>query len=146
MNDKQNTPNTIIFEIDGPRITAEKFTHGIRTFFKLIEDVALNVTGKKKAIEWMVTVKPGSITLCATPESTGIAPELVTETIDAVSDGIESISQEKKRPTHFSDNALEDLFDLGNLAGLGNQGINKIRIKTSNKQSELSAYTVAYYC
>ncbi len=141
MDDKQNT---IIFEIEGPRITAEKFTHGIRTFFKLIEDVALDVTGKRKAIDWIVSVKPGSITLCATPESSIVPPELVNETINAIGNGIESISQKEVRPPHFSDNALEDLFDLGNMAGLGDQGIDKISIKTGNKPSELSPHTVAY--
>ncbi len=144
MNDKQNTPKTIIVEIDGPRITAEKFTYGIRTFFKLIEDVALNITGKQKAIDWIVSVKPGSITLCATPESSEISPEVVNETIAAIGYGIESISQKEIRPPHFSDNALEDLFNLGNLAGLGDQGIDKIRIKINGKQNELSPHTVAY--
>ncbi len=139
MNDKQNT---IIFEIDGPRITAEIFTRGTRTFFKLIEDVALDVTGKK-AIDWIISVKPGSITLCATPESSEVSPELVNETIDAIGNGIESISK-SERPPHFSDNALENLFYLGDLVGLGDQGINKIRIKTNGKQNELSPHSVAY--
>ena len=144
MNDKQNTQNTIIFEIDGSRITAEKFTHGIRTFFKLIEDVALDVTGKRKAIDWIVSVKPGSITLCATPESTEMSTELVDETINAIGNGIESISQKEIRPPHFSDNALEDLYHLGDLVGLGDQGIDKIRIKINGKPNELSPHTVAY--
>ncbi|MBW8039877.1 MAG: hypothetical protein FVQ85_07765 [Planctomycetes bacterium] len=137
--------NIIKLEIDGPRITADKFTHSVKTFFDLINDVATDVTGKRKAVEWIVSVEKGSIGLCATAEPIDIPAKDVTDIVQAIEKGIQAISKRrKKRPDHFSDNALKKLFILGNITGLGDQGVEHIRIQTNGEPNELSPSSVAY--
>jgi len=137
--------DTIKLVIDGPRITADKFTHSVKTFFELINDVATDVTGKKKSIEWLVSVEKGSISLCATAEPAGISTKDVSDTIQAIDKGIKAISNRQgKKPKNFSDNALKKLYSLGSVVGLGEQGVEHLRIQTNGKPYEISPSSVAY--
>ncbi len=137
--------NTIKFIIGGPRITAGKFTHSVKTFFDIINDVAADVAGKRKAIDWIVSVEKGSIGLCATAEPIDISTKVATDTVQAIDRGLQSISKRRgKKPPHFSDNTLKKLFTLGNIVGLGEQGIEHLRIQTNGKPYDISPSSVAY--
>lgn len=136
--------NKIKFVIDGPRITADKFTHCVKTFFELIDDVAADVIGKKKPIEWLISVEKGSISLCATAEAVDVPAKDIANTIQAIDKGIKSISNRRRRPPHFSDNALKKLYSLGNLVGLGDEGVEHLRIQTNGEPYEISPSSVAY--
>lgn len=144
MKKSKQAKNTITLEISGPKITAEKFSHSVKTFFELIEDVAAEVTGKRKAIEWIISVKPGSIGLCATAEPVNVPARDVTKTVRTIEKGIEAVSKRSKRPQYFSDNALEKLFHLGNIVGLGDKGISQMLVQTNGRSNELSPASVAF--
>jgi hypothetical protein len=144
MNAVNPRKNTVTLEINGPEITADVFGRSVRLFFDLINDVAVDVAGKPKAIQWMISVEEGSIGLCATARSANGSPQLAGKTVGAIRSGIEAIGQRKRRPAHFSDNALTKLFELGNIPGLGDQGIERIGLKINQERCELSPASVAY--
>ncbi len=136
--------NTVILKIDGPEITAEKFSRCTKTFFGLINEVAANVSGKRKGVKWVISVIPGSIGLCATARPIDGGLSVVNKTVRAIHQGIHQISKNKKRPAYFSDNALENIYELGAIIGLGEQGINSIKIGISNKWNDISPSSVSY--
>ncbi|MCX5636156.1 MAG: hypothetical protein NTX52_00480 [Planctomycetota bacterium] len=135
---------SIVLEIEGPRIAADKFSRGVRTFFDLIEDIAMNVSGKRKSIEWLISVKQGSVAICATAESLNGSQEIVNRTIQAIDNGIKAVGRRAKRPAYFSDNALKKLYELGNITGIDEEGIHHIRIKIDKKINELAPSSVSH--
>ncbi len=136
--------NTITLEISGEDITADKFTRSVRLFFDLINDVATDVSGKPKAIEWVVSVKEGSIGLCATAKSVNGSKQLASKTVRAIKSGIEAIGKRTRRPAHFSDTALKKLSELGSITGLGDEGIERLSLDIGKKRCELSPASVSY--
>lgn len=144
MNEKNINNQSITFKIEGKRITIDRFSQSVRRFFNLIEDIATNVTGKTKALEWLVSVKPGSITLEAKPESINGSPELAKKTIVVLKDGFKAISRGTKRPEYFSDYALTNLFELGSLVGLGDKGIDHLKVGIGKDYNDISPKSVAY--
>ena len=136
--------NTITLEISGEDITADKFTRSVRLFFDLINDVATDVSGKPKVIEWVVSVKEGSIGLCATARTVNGSKQLASKTVRAVKNGIEAIGRRTRRPDHFSDTALKKLSELGSIIGLGDEGIERMSLDIGKKRCELSPASVAY--
>lgn len=134
----------VSLRIEGDNITAEKFSNSVRTFFEIIEDIAANITGKSKAIEWVVSVNHGSIDLCATPKPLTVRSSEVTRTVNVIGKGIEAISKRKKPPKYFSQNALERLYHLGNIVGLGDKGVSQIIIKTNGTPYDISPSSVSF--
>lgn len=144
MGRRQLPPNTIRLNIDGPEITADKFTRTVRTFFELISDVTAGVAGRRNAVEWIVSVEQGSIGVCATARVTNGDRRLAQRTVRAIDDGIQAVSTRQKRPEYFSDTALQRLFQLGSVVGLGNEGVSSIRIGVKQKWKDISPSSVAY--
>lgn len=142
MNEK-NINKDITLKIEG-RITIDKFSRSVRTFFHMIEDVATDVAGKHKVLEWLIYVKPGTITIGAKPESIDGYPELVPKTIAILKNGIKAISEGRKRPEHFSDSALINLFELGSMVGLGDKEIKYVKIGIGGEYNDISPKSVAY--
>lgn len=135
--------NTVTLNIDG-KVTAEKFSNSFRTFFDIIEEVAANVAGKSNAIKWIISVKAGSIGLCATAEPVNTTKRKAAKAVSVIEKGVEAISNRKKPPAGFSDTVLEKLYHLGNIAGFGDKGISQMSISTNGKSNELSPATVAF--
>jgi hypothetical protein len=136
--------NTITLKIEGAEITAETFSRCTKTFFGLINEVAANISGKRKGVKWIISVVPGSIGLCATAVPINGEISMVNKTVNAIHRGICQISRNEKRPVHFSDNALENIYELGTIVGLGGQGINSIKIGFKNKWNDISPSSVCY--
>jgi hypothetical protein len=143
---KQTTiKDTVTLEICGDKVTAEKFSYSVRMFLDMIDEVATKVTGSYKAIDWIISVKPGSIGLCATAEPIKVSKREAIRTVSAIIRGIKAISKKsKKRPKEFSDIALEKLYHLGHIVGFGDKGISQMTIRTNGKFHELSPSSVSY--
>jgi hypothetical protein len=139
MAKKSSPQDAVELYIDGPEITADRFTRSVRTFFDLIKDVSADVGGKR-SLEWIVSLKSGSIRICATAKPVKGDRSLVRQTIRAINRGITTIEGRKGRLEHFSDGALQKLFQLGSIVGLGDQGVSVIRIGGQS----ISPATVAY--
>lgn len=136
--------NMVTLKIDGDNITAEAFSNSVRTFFEIIEDVTASVTGKRKAIEWIISVVPGSIGLCATPKPKKVTRGEVTKTVKTIGRGIEAISKRRKPSQHFRQNTLEKIYHMGNIVGLGDKGISQISIQANGKPHDISPSSVSY--
>lgn len=144
MAKKKTHKNMVTLEMSGDNITAEQFTNSVRTFLEIIEDVATSITGKRKAIEWIISVKAGSIGLCATPKPINTTMRNATRTVNTIERGIEAVGKRRKPPQHFSQNALERLYHLGNIVGLGDKGVSQMFIQTNGKSNEISPSSVAF--
>ncbi|MGA2679292.1 MAG: hypothetical protein ABSF37_08325 [Sedimentisphaerales bacterium] len=137
--------DTVILEISGDKITAEKFSNSVRTFLDMIDEVATKVTGRYKAIDWIISVKSGSIGLCATADPIKVSKREAIKAVSAITRGMSAISKRsKKRPKYFSDIALEKLYHLGHIVGFGDKGISQMAIRTNGKSHELSPSSVSY--
>jgi hypothetical protein len=111
----------------------------------MIDEVATKVTGSYKSIDWIMSVKPGSIGLCARAEPIKTSKREAIRTVNAITKGINAISKKRgKRPKEFSDFALERLYSLGHIVGFGDRGISQITIQTNGKAHELSPSSVSY--
>ena len=138
MSKRKIQPKSITFKLNGPKINAECFTKGINTFFDLIEDVAYEVGGNKKVIDWIVSVKPGSIIIGATPESVEGKRAQLQNTNSAVQRGIESLTNKQVKPRYFSDKALKKLYDLSMLRHTYKDNIDEIGIIVNNKHTSIT--------
>lgn len=107
--------NKLTLELEGPRITAERFTRAVGAFFDLIGEVSSQVSGEKKSVEWIVSVSKGSISLTAAAEPQ--APNIqVPEIVRAVYTGMKELESKPKGPKFFSDRALEKARELADVA------------------------------
>lgn len=105
----------LTLHIDGRRITADRFRRAVDAFIDVISEVTLAVTGQKQAIDWVVSVKSGSIDLAwaAEPKKTSTA---ATAVVHAIYTGFQELAQKSpQRPDHFNDYALERARELGRL-------------------------------
>jgi len=143
MAEKRIAPNTVRFYIEGPKITADDFRRCVRNFLDLLNEVAADVSGKKKAVEWIISVAPGSIGLLATPRSTNGDSTVAKRIAHSIHDGVSQVSK-RKTPQHFSDQALERLSELGSVVGLGDRGVSSIRMGVGRRVKEISPKSMAY--
>jgi len=131
MNDSKNI-KTITLKIEGENISAEKFKRSVLYFYSLLDEVTCEITGKRKAIQWFVNVKKGSIVLASRGVSLGKDRNVPGQVLFAVKDGLETIKKEPKRPEYFSEKALDLFLDLGSLAEKTN-GIKDVKIIVDRK-------------
>ena len=66
--------HSLTFEMDGPRITAQRFRTGFNAFLQMADEVANSVAGKSHAVEWLLSVEPGSVRVHIAPEANQIHP------------------------------------------------------------------------
>lgn len=110
----KNPHTSLTLYIAGDRITADRFMRAVESFFGLINEVSQTMTGAPKNIEWIVSVKGGSIELGAVGEAR--KPSISVEAVvNSTYSGLKQLQGSSKRPAHFSENALQDARDLARL-------------------------------
>jgi|SRR5215213_7908717 len=129
----------LTLHIDGRRITADRFRRAVDAFFDLVNEVATAVTGESKTIDWIVSVKPGSIDLAASGEprkpSAPVTP--VTRVVHAVYSGFQELAKKApERPEYFSDTALEKTRELIRLQD--GKGVSTVQIRRSRNRVTLN--------
>ena len=85
--------NNIRLELGGIAISADKFIKSVNAFFDIIDEVTVNITGKKKEIQWNVSVESGSANVIATPVALNGSPDLVDLTVDRIQQGIKTLEK-----------------------------------------------------
>ncbi len=135
--------NQVVLELEGDKITADKFRISIGTFYNLVDEIANQVSGKKKPINWIVTVKEGSITLISKPEPVEISEDVVETILDNFNKGIDSLEKSQERPPNFSDKALECLQYLASIPDFKGNGLNKIHISINETPHTLTHHIIA---
>ena len=135
--------NNIELKLDGRKITVEKFRRSISAFYNLIDEVAFQVSGKRKQIQWIVTVEPGSIVLANKPEVDKLPITILDKTVDSFDNGIATLEKKAVRPDFFSDAALEYVQYLASIPEYHRNGLEHIGITINQKSHILTHRSVA---
>src|SRR4051794_8933407 len=110
----KKTSTSLTLYIAGERITADRFMRAVESFFGLINEVSQAMTGVSNSIEWIVSVKGGSIELGAAGEAKKPSVS-VAAVVNSAYTGLKQLQDSARRPAHFSENALQDARDLARL-------------------------------
>ena len=134
--------NRITLTLQGHKIPGRQFVTGINALFKLINAVSDAVMDTREAIDWVVSVEPGSVIVHFDPESP--AADQVPKAIEAISDGLARLENGwENRPSYFNDDALRSAKSLADLAKAGCDDRNRVRIDFPKRRQTLSKCTVA---
>lgn len=128
----------ITIEIGQPRVLADKFEQGIRSFLAMLKDVSRHVCeGDIKGIEWSIGLCEGSMLVEFIPRAVTAAPAKVEIARDTVETGIDSVERGVLPPQHFSDRAVAHIAKFAGVLG----PVAKIRI--GGRVHHLSANAIA---
>jgi len=137
--EKAKTYRTVTLQIKGEKITAEKLRNSIGAFYGLIDEIASEVSGHRKPIRWIVTVKRGSIFLTNEAEPIReLSPTMTDMIFESIKKGVSSLEKDAIRPPHFSDRALEFLQDLASIPKERTNGLTAINIRVETKSLKLT--------
>ncbi len=138
----KKTSRTLMLEIDGPRITANKFRKSINTFLDIIDEVVKDFSGSARSVRWIVSVRPGSAVIILRAESASprLPPNGVPVLLDIIHTGFDTIEKTSIRPPYFSDSALKKTKDL---ASIVDGEIDSIKVRRDDKTSSVTSYTSA---
>jgi hypothetical protein len=135
----------LTLEMDGPRITADKFRRGVNAFLDVLDEVVKDISGAKKHVQWIIGVRSGSLLIDLQPESTG--PEFpshrISFVLDAIQNGCDEIERGEKRPPHFSDLALSKMSDLASILHSKREGLDCIRLRRNGRTNQITVKTLA---
>lgn len=126
-------------KIDGEHLTHDKFLRAVQSFFGVLKEVAAEVTGSPKSIEWLVSAKSGSVDLISDGRARGklVPIDLV---VNATYFGLKKLQSKGVRPPHFNDEALQNARELGKLAD--GKSIDSIKVLRSRNRFSVSAKVV----
>jgi hypothetical protein len=142
--EKAKKYRTISLRIKGEKITADKLRSSIGAFYALIDEIASEVSGQRKPIKWIVSVRKGSINLINEPEIVrDLSPKVTDEIFASIKRGIPSLEKNAIRPAHFSDRALEYLQDLASIPKERTNGLEAISIKVETKSYKITPHVIA---
>ncbi len=131
-------PRKLTLHIDGRRITADRFRRAVDAFLDIVADVSTVVTGESKAVDWIISVSPGSINLAASGESRKDRDRVpVAQVVYAVYSGFQELAKKSPgRPEYFTDNALEKTRDLIKLQD--GKSVSTVQIRRSRSRVTLN--------
>jgi hypothetical protein len=133
----------LTLEIDGQRISAEKFARGVRAFLTLIEAVGKNVSGQPRGIRWLVEVRPGSANIDFIPEAVKVTDDTLPRVLDEIILGVAHIESHAERPPNFSNSALRGVRELASILD-GKEGeLDQVRIWRNGKPSKVTPRSIA---
>jgi hypothetical protein len=134
-------PISLSILIRGERVTAERFQRAVDAFFGVLKEVTAAITGKAGSIEWVVSVRSGSIGIGAKGEAAHARHSVpVPQVVAAAYAGLRQIQESRARPKHFNDGALHDARELAQL--VDGKTISAIRIRRSKESVGLQQEAV----
>jgi hypothetical protein len=133
----------LTLEIDGPKITADKFRDAINAFLNLIDEVATEVSRKPRGVRWIVHVHPGSVRVSFHPEAVEAPAHEIPAILDTIETGINSLESLSERPRHFTDVALKNARRLASIIDAETGELDQVRVWLGNKPNSLSTKTLA---
>ncbi len=120
----------VTLELKGKRITAARFRHAVDSFFAMMDEVTEQVAGKGKAVSWVITVKPGSAIIEATPEAT--SPEYADvglRVLRAVQEGTAALERHASVPQFFTEAAIQKFSDLASVVDVTGNDIAAVNLR-----------------
>lgn len=130
---------TITLKLKGDRITAEKLRSSIGAFYGFVDEVASEISGRKKPIKWIVRIKKGSIVLTNEPElMEDLSPQMQDNIFEKIQTGIDALEKEAERPPFYTDKALEYLEVLASIPQGRSNGLTGIEISIDRDKHSLT--------
>ncbi len=134
----------VALEISGPKITSGDFARGVSAFLDVVEDLTNQISQKKKAISWVISVEPGSATIIATAEPADIAyVDFVPPVLEAIKNGATRLESSAEQPEFFSEYTLGRMRELASIVDGKKRGIDSVRIIVDGTAVGISHHTVA---
>jgi hypothetical protein len=141
---KDKKHKVISLKLEGDKITSDKLRSSIGNFYGFVDEVASEISGRKKPIKWIVRVKKGSIILANEPEiAENLNPAITDRIFESIKIGIESLEKVAHRPLSFSDRALEYLQGLAAIPKGRSNGLTGIHISIDRKPHKLTSHVIA---
>ena len=142
--DINRAQNRITLTLEGPKIPGTQFVTGINALFKLINVVSDDVMDTRRAVDWVVSVEPGSVVVHFDPEPGTALIDDVPKAIKFISDGLAHLEDGREdRPSYFNDDALKSAKSLANLVKVGRDELSRVRVDFSERRQTLSKRAVA---
>ena len=137
-------PERLTFEIDGPRITAQRFKKAFDGFLDVANEVANQVAGKGRAVDWIVRVEPGSVRVHIIPEPQHIEAGKICVAIHAVQKGLHDLETGiDKWPEFFTEKALEGAKAMGEALSKSEGELSKVQVGYNGNSQALSSRATA---
>jgi hypothetical protein len=134
-------PAKLTLDLEGPKITSDRFKRAVDSFFGLVDDVTRQIAGKGAQVKWVVTVKGGSVHLSASPEATKAEViAKIPQIARAVKTGIGLVSRRAERPRYFTDEALRHVRELASVPGA--KYVATAQVSLANSTAKLTTKTV----
>lgn len=114
MANKDDIETDLTLELDGTRVTPEKFLKAVSSFVGLVHELAKEAAGDQQAPEWTIKVKSGSALVGLQPMP-GYNPAIVQSVLAKLKPAIKSIEEGKEAPDNFSEKALVHLRALASV-------------------------------
>lgn len=135
---KRASPKPLTLKLDG-ELQIEDFKNAVDAFCELVKAVAADMP-QGQHIRWKVQVKEGSNIIQLLPTSPRTPIAQLNQVVQTIEKGVSSLAAgRKKRPLHFTDNAMKHTKKLAKIA---NSDL-FISLKTNEKQLLLSAQVTA---
>lgn len=103
----------LTLEIDGTRVTPDKFVRAVTAFFEMVRDLS---SISEAQADWRVQVKQGSNLVGVFPTPT-VPPVVVERVLSTIGTGVAGFEREAREQMAFNDRAMKSLRKLGQVAG-----------------------------
>ncbi len=141
---KSSPLQPLTFEIDGPRITADRFSKGFNAFLQMADEVANSVAGKSHALDWLLSVEPGSVRVHIAPEANRMRPEHIPVAIAAIQAGLGALEVgDDVWPAHFSEKALAAAKTMGEVLSKSAGELSTIQVRYNGQATKMSSRSIA---
>lgn len=141
---KSSPLQPLTFEIDGPRVTAQRFKTGFNAFLQVADEVANSVAGKPDAVEWLLSVEPGSVRVHIAPEANRMPPQQIPMAIDAIQTGLAALEVgDDVWPEHFSEKALEAAKTMGEVLSKSEGELSTVQVQYNGQATKVSSRSIA---
>lgn len=114
MADKQDIDTDLTLELDGTKLTPDKFLKAATAFVGLVNELTKEAAGDRRAPEWTVQVKQGSNLIGLQPQP-GYDPAIVQALLAKMKPGIKAIAEGEDPPADFPERALVHLRSLASV-------------------------------
>lgn len=135
--------NIITMKLEGERITAEEFMKSVSAFYTLVDEVSAAVTGKKKPVDWIVSVRQGSIILQSTAVPKKIEEKEVEKILTSLGDGLKTLEESEERPEYFSERALDQVRVLSSVSDPKDNEFSSVKITTNGTPRDVTLHSAA---
>ena len=113
-----NPANDLELKLGSDDVALGQLVAASSIFSAFLREVTATYLGSEKAVDWVVSVRPGSVRLLVRPisNSSRVDDDQVRDLDDVVTRGLEALDHRGPRPEFFSNRALGQLKSLANLS------------------------------